>query len=205
MRVRALVGAVLLFLSGRAQAQLAASAIRETQKIRPTDPAPTAQSSISLSCAQNEFCAFQVEVSAGAQDGGVTVNDISLGDLTGPGGATLSGASALVYREGFLDITTASNTAGATGEWPDPLIPKVDDFYQETRNAFPVTVPAGQNQPFWVELHVPNPQTPGSYGGSRSPRRHRCRAPTASTGTGRASAPSAATAGPTATTNSSRR
>jgi uncharacterized protein (TIGR03382 family) len=165
MKVRAPAWAVvLLFAAPAARAQMTVSAVRETLKIRPMDPVPAAQSSISLSCAQNEFCAFQVEVSAGAS--AVTVNGISLGDLAGPGSATLAGASALVYREGFMDITTASNTAGATGEWPDPLIPNVDDFYQETRNAFPVTVPAGTNQPFWVEIHIPNPQTAGSYSGT---------------------------------------
>ena len=164
MRVRAGLALLLALGAPAARAQMTVSAVRETLKIRPTDPVPAAQGSISLSCAQNEFCAFQVEVSAGTA--AVTVNDISLGDLAGPGSATLSGASALVYREGFLNITTPSNTAGATGEWPDPLIPKIDDFYQETRNAFPFTVPANSNQPFWVEIHIPNPQTPGSYSGT---------------------------------------
>ena len=150
--------------SSPALAAMSASVVRETQKIRPADPAPAASSAIALSCAENEFCAFQVAVTATGS--AVTVNDVSVTGFTGPAGATLDGAAALVYREGFLDVTTPSNASGATGQWPDPLIPKVDDFYGETRNAFPAAVPAGQTQAFWVELHVPAVQAPGIYTGS---------------------------------------
>ncbi|MHB8417533.1 MAG: DUF4091 domain-containing protein [Myxococcales bacterium] len=163
--MRKLALLVLPLAASPALAQLSVSAVRETQKIRPADapPAPP-QGSISLSCAQNEFCAFQLEVSAGAA--AVTVSDVSLGDLAGPSGASLAGSSALVYREGFLNVGTPSNAAGAAGEWPDPLIPKVDDFFGETRNAFPAPVPAGTNQPFFVELHVPVGQAAGAYAGT---------------------------------------
>ncbi len=141
------------------------SAVRETQKIRPADPAPPVQSAIALSCAQNEFCAFQVAVTAPAS-GAATVDDVSLGDLAGPSGATLAGSAALVYREGEMNVTTPSNGSGATGLWPDPMIPKVDDWYGETRAAFPAQVTAGQTQAFWVELHVPTGQAPGTYAGT---------------------------------------
>jgi|HubBroStandDraft_1064217.scaffolds.fasta_scaffold33314_2 MYXO-CTERM domain-containing protein len=162
----AVVGIIACFLGSIAEAATAVSAVRETQKIRPTDPAPAAQSDISLSCAKNEFCAFQVAVSADAS-GPVTVTDVSLGDLTGPCASTLAAASSsMVYREGFLDVTTPSNSAGLTGQWPDPLIPKVDAFYGETRNAFPAQIAAGQTQGFWIELLIPSDQAPGMYSGS---------------------------------------
>ncbi len=167
MRLRALAAPALLLsfgLEGAALAATTVSAVRETQKVRPTDPAPPAQGSIALSCAQNEFCAFQVAVTA--TGAAATINDVSLGDLAGPSGATLTGASALVYREGFLNITTPSNAAGMTGQWPDPLIPKVDEFFGETRNAFPAMIAAGQTQPFWIEIHIPNSQPPGMYTGN---------------------------------------
>ena len=154
----------LSLASGSALAAMTASAVRETQKIRPTDPAPPAASSVALSCAQNEFCAFQIAVSAAGT--AETVSDISLGSLAGPSGQMLAGSAALVYREGFLDISTTSNSAGATGPWPDPLIPKIDDFYGETRNAFPFQVAVGQTQAFWIELHVPDGQAPGMYTGT---------------------------------------
>jgi hypothetical protein len=162
--VFSLTSSALLALAFDAQAALTVSAVRDTQKIRPDDPPPPAQSSIALSCAQNEFCAFQIAASAsGAAD---TVSDITVGDLSGPSGQKLAGSSALVYREGFLTITTTSNAAGLTGRWPDPLIPKVDEFFGETRNAFPASIAAGQTQGFWIELHVPDGQAAGMYTGS---------------------------------------
>jgi hypothetical protein len=140
------------------------SAVRETEKIRPADPPPPTEGSISLSCARNEFCAFQIAVSAPA-GAAATVSDVSLSDLAGPCGATLSGAASMVYREGFLNVTTPSNAAGLTGQWPDPLIPKVDAFFGETRNAFPARIAASQTQAFWVELLIPVDQAPGAYSG----------------------------------------
>ncbi len=157
------LSAILSFPLLAAAAPMTVSAVRETEKIRPSASPPT-QSAIVLSCAQNEFCAFQVAVTAPA-GASVQVTDISLGDLSGPAGARLSGSAALVYREGWMNVTTPSNGAGATGPWPDPMIPKVDDFYGETRNAFPWSVPAGETQAFWVELHVPNGQAAGPYSG----------------------------------------
>src|SRR5208283_5575462 len=105
--VALLPAAIAVVAASTAQAAITATAVRETQKIRPLDPAPPAQSAIALSCARNEFCAFQVAVSAPAS-AAVTVNEMSLGDLVGCGG-TLSASDALVYREGFIGVTTPSN------------------------------------------------------------------------------------------------
>jgi MYXO-CTERM domain-containing protein len=157
--------AAALSVAPAVHAATVVSAVRETQKIRPTDPAPTAQSSIALSCARNEFCAFQIAVTA-PSGAALTVSDVALGDLASPCATTITGASALVYREGFLDVTTPSNSAGTTGQWPDPLIPKVDAFYGETRNAFPAQIAAGQTQGFWVEMLIPTDQPAGTYAGS---------------------------------------
>lgn len=66
---------------------------------------------------------------------------------------------------GILLGVETSAQAALTGKWPDPLIPKVDAFFGETRNAFPAPVAAGQTQPFWVEIHIPDGQVPGMYAG----------------------------------------
>src|SRR4051794_38719184 len=34
-----------------------------------------------------------------------------------------------VYREAYVNVTTASNSEGETGKWPDPLIP-IEDAYE---------------------------------------------------------------------------
>jgi MYXO-CTERM domain-containing protein len=159
-----LTAGALLASGSAAHAALTVSAVGDTQKIRPDAPPPAAESSIALSCAQNEICGFQIAASAaGAAD---AVSGITVGDLAGPSGQKLAGSSALVYREGFLTISTPSNAAGVTGLWPDPLIPDVDEFFGETRNAFPAPVAAGQTQGFWLEIHVPDGQAPGMYAGS---------------------------------------
>ena len=49
---------------------------------------------------------------------------------------------------------------------PDPLIPDVDSFVHEKRNAFPFTVPAGENRQVLVDLFVPPGTAPGSYTGT---------------------------------------
>src|SRR2546425_982777 len=61
-----------------------------------------------------------------------------------------------------------SNSEGGAGMWPDALAPDIDDVNNEKRNAFPFDVPAGENRVIWVEVHVPQNQTPGTYTGSVS-------------------------------------
>jgi hypothetical protein len=71
-----------------------------------------------------------------------------------------------LYREAYVTLTTPSNSEGAAGAWPDPLIPTIDPFDRQARNAFPVDVAAGQNQPVWVEIFVPPDTLPGRYQGT---------------------------------------
>lgn len=73
---------------------------------------------------------------------------------------------------GTLENTTwkCDSTNATIGDnrkclFPDALIPKVDYFYGETRNAFPYTIPAGENRVAWIDVLVP-PTTPtGTYTG----------------------------------------
>ena len=52
------------------------------------------------------------------------------------------------------------------GELPDALIPDVDSFVHEKRNAFPLIVPPGENRQVLVDIFVP-PDTPaGNYRGT---------------------------------------
>jgi hypothetical protein len=50
--------------------------------------------------------------------------------------------------------------------WPDPLIPRIDRYANEKRNAFPFTVLRGRSQPLWVEIFIPPATAPGKYTGS---------------------------------------
>ena len=133
--------------------------------VRPrTHPAGTA--SASLFAARNEFESFQVVVRAGGSPlAGVRVGLRTA--LHGPGG-TIPGRNVTISREAYVDLRRPSDLEGGRGRWPDPLVPARDPFYLEPRNAFPVTVPAGENRTAWVDVLVPSGQAPGRYEGSLS-------------------------------------
>jgi hypothetical protein len=70
-------------------------------------------------------------------------------ELKGPGGTL----SASLWREAFIQVTTPSNSMGATGPWPDPLVP--------------VEQPGDPSLPavLYVEVCAPEAQEPGTYRG----------------------------------------
>ncbi|XXF75847.1 DUF4091 domain-containing protein [Myxococcaceae bacterium GXIMD 01537] len=73
--------------------------------------------------------------------------------LRGPGKATLDTA---LWREAYLDVKTASNGQGATGLWPDALVP--------------VGTPGRADAPavLYLEVCAPEHQAPGTYRGTLS-------------------------------------
>ena len=78
-----------------------------------------------------------------------------------------------LYRVGYLEVKTPSSVEGHAGPWPDPLIPDVDAYAGEKRNAFPFDVPAGESRAIWVELFVPRDGDAGAL-----PRQRDACAPT---------------------------
>lgn len=130
--------------------------------VRP-DEAVSGASSAWISAARNEFESFQVVISAGSAR--LTGMRVSLASpLTGSGG-TIPADDVVIYREAYLDLETPSDLEGGTGRWPDALVPSVDPFYGERRDAFPVNVPAGENRVAWIDVQVPPGQAPGRYDG----------------------------------------
>src|SRR5262249_31143444 len=100
-----------------------------TTKVRPSDPLPAA-SSAAISAARNEYEGFQLVVRpASTATATLKLNSYSWsGPLTGPNGATIPPATVRVFAEVMHDVTMASGPDGATGAWPDALIPDVDDI-----------------------------------------------------------------------------
>jgi Domain of unknown function (DUF4091) len=133
-------------------------------KVRPYDAGPTdGQHGIKIQAARNEFEPFQVVLRAVSQDAEAV--DINVTDLRGANGVIPSQTCVSVYIERYFDLKKPSGSDGATGEWPDPLIPQIDRYKHEKRNAFPFQLTKHRNQPVWVEVYVP-PHTPaGSYHG----------------------------------------
>ncbi len=133
-------------------------------KVRPYDPPPRELShDIKISAARNEFEPFQLVLRGEDDIDGI---DIDPSDLRGPGGSSLSKNNITIYYERYLDLKIPSSVEGGTGEWPDPLVPRVDHYNHERRNAFPFKILKHRSQPIWIEVYVPPAATPGTYQGN---------------------------------------
>ena len=132
-------------------------------KIRPSfvvPPATTAR----IEAARNEVEPFQIALGGGAA--GLQGVSAAAGDLVGPGGARVPAANVRLYQVALYHVLYASNVEGAPGEWPDPLIPDVDAYFGEKRNAFPFDVAAATTRAIWVEVYVPHATPAGVYAGT---------------------------------------
>lgn len=132
-------------------------------KVKPSDVPPSVRQDLTLHAARNEFEPFQIVIrndSAAAPD-----VDIEITDLAGPAGSLISSSNVTIYFERYLNLSRASSIDGGVGEWPDPLIPRVDRYNGERRNAFPFTLPRGRSQPLWIEIYVPPETNSGQYRG----------------------------------------
>jgi len=121
-------------------------------KIRPEDSISVTGTFQTYS-ARNEYHSFQI-VLIGPQD----IHSVSVSTL-------FEGTPAKLYRQAYLNVTTESDCYGKVGRWPDPLVPDVDVFFNEKRNAFPFSVPAGENRAMWVDMFIPEDAKPGDYSG----------------------------------------
>ena len=130
-------------------------------KVHPNTP-PHAAQAVDVSGARNEFVSFQVVVNG--NDTGASNVRASFPGVTGPGG-TLGGEDLTLYREAYLNITQTSTPDVATGQWPDGLIPDVDEIAHEKRSAFPFNVPAHESRTVWIDVHVPAGEAVGDYQG----------------------------------------
>jgi len=134
-------------------------------KIRPDDPPPQRRAqSGEIWAARNEFESFQIMLRTTTGD--LPGVDATASDLRNAKGAVIPGATIAIYREEYLKLRQRSSVEGNTGEWPDPLIPRVDRYRHERRNAFPFQLKRGRTQPLWIEVYVPLDQPRGDYRGS---------------------------------------
>jgi Domain of unknown function (DUF4082)/Concanavalin A-like lectin/glucanases superfamily/Domain of unknown function (DUF4091)/Abnormal spindle-like microcephaly-assoc'd, ASPM-SPD-2-Hydin len=148
-------------------------------RVGKSDPAGST-SSVALSSARGETVDTQIIVQG--ISGGLSNVNVSASALTGPNGATIPASNITLYREYYITVTgTASYGGGSnppqgSGTYPEPLIPFNDP---ETGAALCATsavlkacnagVPAGQNQPYWIDISVPRGATDspaGTYTGT---------------------------------------
>jgi hypothetical protein len=134
------------------------------EKIHPYDHEPKELNrAINISAARNEFEPFQVVLKAEA--GNINNVDVDVTDLRGPADAVLSKDSVTPYFERYIELKMPSSIDGGAGEWPDPLVPRVDHYLHERRNAFPFNLSKDRNQPLWFDVYVPPAARPGIYEG----------------------------------------
>jgi len=127
-----------------------------THKIPKQRPLPEATSSAAgLSAARNDFEAVQVVVRPAEALKGLTA---SAGPLSGPDGATIPAVNVQILRVAYHFVDHATDKTGVRDWWPDALPPL----------AKPIDVPAGENQPLWVLVHVPGDAKAGDYTGQVS-------------------------------------
>jgi MYXO-CTERM domain-containing protein len=130
-------------------------------KVRPqTQPPADASTVAQLQGAQNEFEAFHVVVSGAASGVSMSVESLSDGN-----GHTIQGRDLTLYRESMINVTQPTGGDGASGQWPDALVPDRDPIVGEKRNAFPFDVPNGESRAVYVDIHIPAKAPAGEYKG----------------------------------------
>jgi glycosyl hydrolase family 123 len=115
--------------------------------------------------ARNEFESFQVHEQAGSS----AINlSVTISDLVNARTGThiTSAGNIIVYREAYVNIVTLSDANGSPGYTPDILIPAVDPYRKQARNAFPFTIAAHQTQSIWFDIFVPPNALSGYYQGT---------------------------------------
>lgn len=158
--LRGAVAALVLLAASAADARQV-TATHTVVKLLPKDPAPSGDVA-ELAAAANEGEGFQAVVAGG--EGGLTGVSAAMSDLVGP--ATIPADRVTVYREEYLEVRQPSDANGLTGPVPDALVPAVDPFVGEERNAFPFDVPAGELRVLWVDVYVPSGTPAGTYEGT---------------------------------------
>jgi hypothetical protein len=135
-------------------------------RVRPHDR-PSAERSVNVKAARNEFEPFQVVVRADAQ--ALRGVNLSAGDFHGPGGQIISRNQITFYREHYVEVTTPSpKSKEGAGMYPDALIPFVNPLDGQPLNTArfkgaPFDVEPEANQPVWVDVFVSKDTAPGVY------------------------------------------
>lgn len=136
-------------------------------RVQPTDAVGTSTTA-AIKVARNEYEAFQIIIRAPASQSLSNVN-VTASDLIGPG--VISKNNITLYREHYIQVTTPSPSSPyPAGWWPDALIPFVNPETGQPLSggqlpAAPFPVPAGQNQPVFVDVFIPKDTPAGIYQG----------------------------------------
>lgn len=137
------------------------------ERAMPGDPPPVhPRTAIAIAAARGETQAAQIVIHGGAT--GLRALDVALaGALKNERGASIHSSAVKFYLEHYLAISSPSahGLGGArAGTYPDALVPFFNPF-THARLAGPFAAAAGQNQPVYVEIAVPENAAAGIYKG----------------------------------------
>jgi hypothetical protein len=125
-----------------------------TRKVPRQRPVPEAVGdAIRLEAARHDYEAAQIIVRPATDLAGLTAE---ASELVGPGGHRLPAASIEILWVYYHYVQHPTDGTGVRDWWPDAL-PPLDK---------PLDVAAGQNQPLWVLVYVPEDAPAGEYSGS---------------------------------------
>jgi len=138
-----------------------------------------------IKAARNEVESFQVVVAAPEEN--ISVVKVEMSDLVERNGSRIAGPNIRLFREEYVRVRMSTPRAELPpGLYPDPLVPFVNpetgepiEPLTQTRKrwgepattsghdmyAVPFEVFRGQNQAIWVDVHVPEDATAGTYRG----------------------------------------
>ena len=130
---------------------------------------------VSLAAARGESESFQIVVNGAAK--GVGNVNVTISDLQGPAGQVIPRTNFTLYREKYMHVSApspnwkGSNQPMGAGWYPDALIPFADPdtgkpLSGASLTAVPFDVKAGNNQPVWVDVQVPQSARAGVYSGT---------------------------------------
>lgn len=189
MRDRILLALILMAVTATMaaaaeQASVALTAIGSMERIGQSDK-PFGQPEARIQAARNEWESFQVVVAAPMES--ITVTAANMAELVGPQGARIGGDDVRLFREEYVRVRCSTPRAELPpGLYADPLVPLLDPTtgkpieprrqHQERWGepmktvgydmyAIPFEVFRGQNQPIWVDVHVPKTAPAGQYRG----------------------------------------
>lgn len=147
------------------------------RKVRLTDRPPASTwvwdgCRIRLHAARGETAPVQLVVTAGSQ--ALTGVDVTASALTDGLGGAIGADQVRLYRQAYFDVSQPSDPYGyglpaavlAPGLIPDALIPFDDPYNPGPAVGAPFDVPAGQNQPIWIDVAVPAGTPAGAYQGT---------------------------------------
>ena len=142
------------------------------RKVQPST-AVGSDDSLDLAGPRRSYQAGQVVVHAA--DGDLAGVQMEMVELTNESGDVIDPDQASFYLEYFIDMQGAREgepgnepvpQSSPTGDSriPDPLIPFVDPYTGNSVGS-PFSVVDGDNQPIWVDIHIPESASPGVYQG----------------------------------------